>query len=110
MKGPIGDISKVCFSNDGKKILCISSENSIYIWKTEIGEQGIKLPIKNSMDPIAIFSPDGKKIAVGSSDALINIWNAETGEQIDINLKGYNGVSSICFSPDSNNICVGYLF
>ncbi|NEQ75681.1 MAG: WD40 repeat domain-containing protein [Okeania sp. SIO2C9] len=105
--GHNGRVYSVSISNDGKKIVSGSSDNTIKVWNLETGElirtlTGHDRPV-NSVS----ISNDGKKIVSGSGDNTIKVWNLETGKEIRT-LTGHNGwVYSVSISNDGKKIVSG---
>lgn len=112
---PIGhtdQISRVCFSPDGRYVVTASSDGTARIWEAETGMQLTVLKGHTSFVVCAAFSPDGKYIVTASWDRTAKIWETATGT-LKTTLVGHTGMSGTgvagwvheaFFSPDGNYI------
>jgi WD40 repeat protein len=102
-------VNSVAFSQDEKRIVSGSSDNTIRVWDAETGEVVVG-PLEGHtawVNSVA-FSQDGKRIVSGSSDNTIRVWDAETGEAVVGPLGGHtNWVNSVAFSQDGKRIVSG---
>ena len=102
--GHNSSVSSVAISPDGKKILSISSDNSIKLWDTESGREirtfsGYEYIIRS-----ALFNLDGKCIVLGTADKTIKLWDLETGENIGTFLLPSNNINSVEINHDGKQI------
>ena len=76
-------VMSVAFSQDGKRIVSGSSDNTIRVWNADTGEV-ISAPFEGHTDWVTsvAFSQDGKRIVSGSKDKTIRVWDADTGDVI----------------------------
>jgi len=108
-EGHTNSVNSIAFSQDGKRIVSGSYDQTIRVWDAETGEVVVG-PLEghtNSVKSVA-FSQDGKRIVSGSRDHTIRVWDAETGEVVVGPLEGHtNSVNSVAFSQDGKHIVSG---
>ena len=108
-EGHTGSVNSVAFSQDSKRIVSGSYDQTIRVWDAETGEVVVG-PLKGHTDWVTsvAFSQDSKHIVSGSHDKTIQVWDAETGEVVVGPLKGHTDrVTSVTFSQDSKRIVSG---
>ncbi|WP_052305143.1 WD40 repeat domain-containing serine/threonine protein kinase [Stackebrandtia nassauensis] len=54
----------------------------------------------------AIFSVDDKTIATGGADKSIRLWNVPNGEQVGKYTGHTDGVTSLCWDPEDQNLLI----
>ncbi len=109
LKGHTEGVNSVAFSQDNKRIVSGSWDQTIRVWDADTGEVAVG-PLKGHTDGVisVAFSQDSKRIVSGSNDQTIRVWDAETGEVIVGPLKGHtSGINSVAFSQDSKRIVSG---
>src|SRR6266576_2673764 len=102
-------VSSVAFSQDSKRIVSGSHDQTIRIWDAETGEVVVG-PLKGHTEGVSsvAFSQDSRRIVSGSWDQTIRVWDAQTGKVVVGPLKGHtDAVSSVAFSQDSKRIVSG---
>ncbi len=75
-------IGSCALSNDGRKFVCISLDNTIDVWDLSSGEC---LNVIRQYDSITYisFSLDQKSIVSASAEGMLRIWDATTGLCLD---------------------------
>ncbi|QDU21931.1 serine/threonine-protein kinase [Urbifossiella limnaea] len=102
--GHMGQVSSVCFSPDGMRIVTGSWDNTAKVWDARTGTLLLDLKGHTHLVSGVSFSPDGTRIVTGSPDKTAKIWDARTGKPL-LDLKGHAGpVNSLCYSPDGKRI------
>jgi WD40 repeat protein len=84
-----GEVSSVCFSPDGAKIVSGSWDKKVLIWDAASGEQLCSLKVDSAVLSVA-YSPDGTKLTAGlcgPSNSVV-VFDTQTNEQIR-SLKGH---------------------
>lgn len=105
-----GLVDEVVYSPDGKTIVSLNENGSIYIWDAITGRciHTLNSPNDNTLDynlcNSVTYSPDGKKIVSALYDTTIRVWDVSTGHCTHI-LKGHKDeIPSAIFSPDGKKI------
>jgi WD40 repeat protein len=82
-EGHNGPVCSVAFSQDGKRIVSGSWDQTIRVWDAETGDIVVG-PLEGHTDGVnsVASSQDGKRIVSGSRDHTIRVWDAETGDVI----------------------------
>ncbi|KAJ7491626.1 hypothetical protein B0H11DRAFT_1803782 [Mycena galericulata] len=107
---PIGGVTSVVFSADGKRIVSGSYDQTVCVWDSESGE-AVAGPFEGHTDGVnsVAFSADGKQIVSGSyDDQTVRAWDSESGEVVAGPFEGHtDGASSVAFSADAKPIVSG---
>ena len=70
------------FDRDGKRILTVSSDNTVRLWDAQNGLP-MGFPMSHTSQIMsALFSPDGMKILTASFDDTAQVWDAQTGSPL----------------------------
>ena len=103
-KGHQHQVTCVAFSQDGKKIVSGSEDNTIKIWDVSTGSEIKSLVGHSDIISSVAISPDDTKIVSTSDDRTIKLWDAITGSEIkslDVD------ASFAAFSPDGSQFVSG---
>jgi WD40 repeat protein len=107
LTGHSNSVESVAFSQNGKRIVSGSYDQTVRIWNVETGEEERKLKGHSDSVISVAFSQDGKRIVSGSGDETVRIWNVETEEE-ERKLEGHSdSVISVAFSQDGKRIVSG---
>jgi WD40 repeat protein len=105
--GHSGWVQSVAWNNDGSKILSGSTDKTIKIWDSNIGELLNTFEGHTESVYSVIWSSDNANIISGSADKTVKIWNAETGELLNTLLGHESVVNSVACSRDDLLIASG---
>jgi WD40 repeat protein len=104
LNGHTGGVNGVAFSQDGRRVVSGSEDNTLRIWNVETGEEEKKLEGHSHYVTSVAFSQDGRRVVSGSEDKTVRIWNVETGEE-EKKLEGHSDdVTSVAFSQDGRRV------
>ncbi len=100
LKGPVGGLSSVTFSPDGKNLYATGGDGIIRMWdiasRQEIRDgRGHTRPVRK-----IIFTPDKKHLATAGIDGTVRFWDPNSLKEVRQILAHPNGVGTITFSPD----------
>ena len=98
-------VDDLSYSPDGKSILSISDDNSVFLWDVNTLENkmifdGAVEGYLTSVD----FNPDGRIIASGGMDNKVHLWHGPTGEYITAFSGHTSYITSVVFSPDGKSV------
>ena len=79
LAGPSGEVNKITFSPDGKKLASASDDGTIQLWDPRIGTRTQVLSTDLGVLRTLVFSSDGTQLALGNERGKVRIWNPETG-------------------------------
>jgi WD40 repeat protein len=99
-------VRSVAFSQDGRRIVSGSDDNTIRVWDAATGDV-VAGPLQGPdwVRSVA-FSQDGRHVVSGY--VTICVWDAETGDVVVGPLRGHTDrVSSVAFSQDGRHIVSG---
>jgi WD40 repeat protein/DNA-binding SARP family transcriptional activator len=97
LRGPVGDVSDVVFSPDGRLVAAVGTRHAV-VWSTTTRRIEHVLPVGGGADGLA-FSPDGQTLGIGRGDGIDALYDLRSGRQV-ANLSNFGGVQDIDFSPD----------
>jgi len=112
LSGHSNIVNSLSFSDDGKRLISGSSDNTVIIWDVITGNDiltlGEKQDVRHQDIIVGVdFSPCGKIVATASFDQTIRLWNSYTGECLSI-LKGHKApVSTLAFTPNGRYLLSG---
>jgi hypothetical protein len=103
-KGHKWAVLRAVYSDDGKRVITGSADNTAKIWNIEdVAAPQVQFTLQGhtaSVTSVA-FTPDsGTRALTGSEDYTAKLWDAENGKEI-LTLKGHEQeVTSVAFSGD----------
>ena len=108
--GHVGEVQRIAFSRDGRRIVSASSDHTVRIWNVSSGqrmrilaEESESIEERPSRSHSIAFSPDGGSIVAGVGARLVQ-WDAETGKQLH-SYDGHSGaVTSFVFNQDGKRL------
>ena len=100
--GHKGDVLKMVFSPDGKRISTGSDDNTVIIWDIGSGNQVNVLTGHTNNVQALVYSPDGNYLISGANDNVIIVWNAKTGEFIRSLKNHKEGICHLMYVPGTN--------
>ena len=105
LRGPLGYVSAIAFSPDGKLIAATGTQQSV-IWDTAQRTTIRVLPVGG---PGGIsFSPDDRTVAIARSDSIVALYDLRTGKQTK-KLVGYGSIKDLDFSRDGRLLATATL-
>ena len=100
--GHKGDVLKMAFSPDGKRISTGSDDNTVIIWDIESGQQIDVLTGHTNNVQALVYSPDGNYLISGANDNVIIVWNARTGAFIRSLKDHKEGICHLMYVPGTD--------
>jgi WD40 repeat protein len=112
-------IRAAVYSQDGKTLTTLGSDNTICIWDATTGQQLRVFNGHRSVVATASFSPDGKKLAVAGSDGSAWLWDVVNGQELrkwdivsaqelrKLKAKNEKYFAAVKFSPDGQSLATG---
>ncbi|MCR9118550.1 MAG: WD40 repeat domain-containing protein, partial [bacterium] len=99
---PLGQVSCICFSPDGTRLVAGGSTGRILVW--EVNASGQLKPLSQFVahnDDIQCLqvSPDGKHVLSGGNDKTLFYWELETGKEVYAFQEFNNSVKSCFITP-----------
>lgn len=103
LEGMRGNVTDVCFSADGSRLLAAAGEPGLFgeavLWNVSDGTVAARLLGHKDSLNCAALSPDGTLAATGSYDQSVILWHVATGQSLRT-IKGHNGaVFDLAFHP-----------
>jgi WD40 repeat protein len=106
-QGHSEEVTSVCYSPDGKKILSGSVDRTLKEWSVESGECLQTFAGHSHWVKSVCYSPDGEKVLSGAIDETIKEWSVISGECLQTLVGHSKNVTSVCYSPDGEKILSG---
>ncbi|MDH5506952.1 MAG: hypothetical protein OEZ02_07000 [Anaerolineae bacterium] len=98
------------YSGDGQRLMVSSrfGKGNMTVFETAGWEKVVEINYGNELGYFSAISPDSRLIASpGGSRNEIMLWDAATGEQLGSLVEGFDYITGIAFSPDSQLLLVG---
>jgi WD40 repeat protein len=97
-------VLSVAFSHDSKQVVSASSDRTVKIWDSAMGQCLQTLNGHGDAVRSVAFSHDSKQVVSASSDHTVKIWDSATGQCLQT-LNGHGDtVRSVAFSHDSKQV------
>jgi len=107
LRGHTDTINRVAWSPDGRLLASPSSDKTIRLWDTELGEPLPTLVGHKTRATCVAFDPEGLTLASAGDDGTIMLWNLRSGQLLRT-LKGHEqSVWCIAFDPAGQTIASG---
>lgn len=107
LEGHQGQVWKVVFSRDGRRLASTCFDQTVKIWDWRTGHCLLTLQGHSSWVFGADFSPDGRWLATSSIDKTIRVWDVSTGECLRTIAIAEDYMPDVAFSPDGNYLVGG---
>ncbi|MGA9995009.1 MAG: hypothetical protein WBP93_06330 [Pyrinomonadaceae bacterium] len=115
MRGHDGKVTYAVLSNDAQKVLTMSDDASVRVWKVNKADDEADLPaITSDVGTItaAAFSPDGRFVVTTSHASqgfggILTIWDVSKDKPENLASAGFTegaALSSVQFSPDGKTL------
>ncbi len=110
-------IASIAFSPDGKLLVAADGQVDVWpgfirFWDATTGQQTLE-PIETEDEGLlsVVVSPDGERLAAGSWNGEVKVWEMSSRQEL-LAFDTKNVVSSLLFTPDSQQIASGctYMF
>lgn len=92
----------VNYSPDGSKLVSITKDNKILIWKVATKEVLQNVKAHERWINTAVFSPKGDLIVTSSMDNTAKLWKVKTGELVHTFIGHTKEVTSAAFNQDGS--------
>jgi len=105
--GPVGEVSTMAFSPDGRWLVSGSADQLIRVWEVATGHLLRTLEGHTAKVNCLVFSPDGKLLASGSNDRTTILWDVATGKAKRRFVAPTREIYQVAFSPDGQWLASG---
>jgi WD40 repeat protein len=107
LRGHIAEVWSVAYSNDGRRIVSGSEDQTMRVWDAQSGAELACLRGHIAEVWSVAWAPDGRHIVSGSRDKTVRVWDAQSGAELTC-LQGHTrGVRSVAWAPDGRRIVSG---
>lgn len=106
LQGHGAGITRVDFSQDGRRIVTISTDNTARIWDAGTGNSLFTLEGHSAFIRSVAFSPDSRRVVTAGEDRMALVWDVTTGRKL-VGVTNNSIVYCVTFSPDGQRIVTG---
>jgi WD40 repeat protein len=90
----------LAFTPDSQRLVSASYDKTVKVWDATSGKEFRTFPGRAGLHDAMALSPDGTRLASAGV-----VWDPATGNDLS-SFRGFNGVSSVAFSPDGQRLAV----
>ena len=103
-----GPTNSVKFSDDGRFILTIGVDNTVFLTPVDASQAGVRFKGHRGYIISALLSSDSSQLITGSLDGTTRVWDTTTGEELEkFSASDGRDVSAIALSKDSRYVLIG---
>lgn len=105
LRGHLGDVRSLAFSQDSRQLVTASSDRSARVWPLAgaAAGQAPAAPVllqggHAGALTSAAFSPDGSQVLTGSTDSSLRLWDAASGRELAAVQRHADAVNAVAFN------------
>jgi WD40 repeat protein/tRNA A-37 threonylcarbamoyl transferase component Bud32 len=99
-----GQIYGADFSDDGRRLVCVTPYGQIFLWDAENWQLLDMLKLSTTQFISVTFSPDGKWLVTGEDEGAVRLWQAGPLRQVAVIGHHAARIKSVAFSPDGKEV------
>jgi WD40 repeat protein/tetratricopeptide (TPR) repeat protein len=97
-------IYELAFSDNGKSLASVSSDNTVIVWDFDSRKRLHTFDAQTSQRVSVALNSDGSRVAIGSGDHVVRVWDVSSGNALSAVLADGHSPSGFSFAKEAKSL------